>query len=390
MKDEKNLRFVKGHDGKPNYYVTEITLNYLRVRRFAGYIKDAARIYLAELRLAAKEGRLDELLKPARSSAVIFSEYAKALLGSPDWKKKSSLERDEISLSHLARELKGMRLDEITPAVARRYMAQRKADGMADATINLELTFLKSVLYRAEEEGAITKNLIAGRKVKKIKLDNGREEAILELGLTDDDLRRLVDCAADYLKPILRLALTAGPRLGEILRAEWTHFNPTLRTLRVPSKNAKSKKARTLPIDPELAAEIDSMPRTCQYIFVNPETGTKRRGIKEAFQAACKAAGIPYGRHKGGVVFHDLRHFALYRLCKVTDIVTASKIAGHASLDMTRRYIHSTSRDMADAVDAVAARLFPVAGRQKDVNAQNGEGQAAAVAAPQFLVKSVS
>jgi len=30
MKQEKNLKFIKGKDGKPGYYVTEITLNYRR------------------------------------------------------------------------------------------------------------------------------------------------------------------------------------------------------------------------------------------------------------------------------------------------------------------------------------------------------------------------
>ena len=46
---------------KPAHWQTEITVNYRRVRRYAGTTKEEALIYLGELRKAAKEGRLDEL-----------------------------------------------------------------------------------------------------------------------------------------------------------------------------------------------------------------------------------------------------------------------------------------------------------------------------------------
>lgn len=55
-KKERNLKFIPARDGKPSYYVTEITLNYCRIRRFADYTKEEARVFLAKLRLAAREG----------------------------------------------------------------------------------------------------------------------------------------------------------------------------------------------------------------------------------------------------------------------------------------------------------------------------------------------
>jgi hypothetical protein len=45
-------------------------------------------------------------------------------------------------------------------------------------------------------------------------------------------------------------------------------------------------------------------------------------------------------------------------LKKVTDIVTASKILGHSSLDMTLRYVHPTEKDKHDAVEKVAETLI--------------------------------
>ncbi len=231
---------------------------------------------------------------------------------------------------------------------------------------------MKSVLYRAEYDGLITMNPIRGRRVKKLEEDNHREKIILELGLTNDDLRRLVESATDYLKPILKLALTTGMRQGEILKAKWRDVNLSLGTLRVPVENAKSKRERLVPIAPDLCIELDSMQRSGDYIFANPETGTRRKDLRVVFKAACEAAKIRVGR-EGGLVFHDLRHIAAYHLVKVTDIVTASKILGHSSLDMTLRYVLPTERDKSLAVEKVAENLFP--GRQKDVNCENREAQ---------------
>jgi integrase len=365
MNPERNLIFVPGMDGKPAHYLTEITLNYCRVRRFAGYTKEEARAYLAELRIAAKKGKLGELVKP-KPAGDTFGAYARALLDSAEWKVKRSAERDEASLLHLNREFKDVCLMDIKPGNVRRYVTQRiEKEGAAPATTNRELSFLKSILYMAEADELIPSNPIRGRRVKKQPENNHREKIILELGLDDEKLRRLVDSAADYLKPILKLALTTGMRRGEILKLKWKDINFNLQRIRVPAENAKSKKEKIVPVDPVLCVELESLPRKGEYIFFNSETKTRIKDVRKVFKAACKTAEIKTGR-KQGLVFHDLRHIAAYYLVKETDIVTASKILGHASLDMTLRYVHPTEKDKHEAVEKVAEKLF--SGRQKDVN----------------------
>jgi integrase len=88
--------------------------------------------------------------------------------------------------------------------------------------------------------------------------------------------------------------------------------------------------------------------------------------------AACEAAGIPTTRKKG-ICFHDLRHFAAYRLLKHTDVITVMRIMGWKSLSMVERYIHPTDEGKRLAVEAASADLFPVQGRQNYVNAQDGQ-----------------
>ena len=360
----ENLKFIKGTDNNPGYYMTEITLNYRRIRRYAGRTKEEAKNYLAELRLKAKEGKLEEFINP-RLNGDIFGEYAKGLLDSAEWKAKRSASRNDISLKHLNRVFKNVRLAEINPGLVRKYITERKEDGKAHATINREISLLKSVLYAAEFDGIIDSNPIRGRRVKKLEESNSREKVILDMKLTDSDLRRLVECAIPHFQPILKIALVTGMRRGEILKMKWKDINLRLGTIRIPRENSKTKKERIIPIDSILFETLDSIEEKSEYVFMNDWTGEHRKDVNEAFRAACERAGIPSGR-KNGLTFHDLRHLAAYRLVKVTDIVTASKILGHASITMTQRYVHPTDKDKRTAIEEAAKNLFQ--GRQKDSN----------------------
>jgi integrase len=357
MKDKKGRE-------KLAHWLTEITVNYRRVRRYAGATKEEALIYLGGLRKAAKDGKLEEFINP-KPAGDTFGEYARGLLDSAEWKAKRSHRRDEVSLKRLNRSLKNVRLADINPALVRDYMTDRsEKDGMSPATVNRELSFLKSVLFAAECDQIIASNPIRGRRVKKFKEAGGREKAILEMNLGDEDQARLIGCAGETLKPILKVALITGMRLGEILKMKWAEVDFRLSEIRIPEENSKSKKERFVPMDAAIVEALDSIERNGDYIFFNPETGTHIVDIRRPYKAALEAAKIK------GLRFHDLRHLAASRLVKVTDVVTASKILGHSSLDMTLRYVHSAQKDRHAAIEKAAENLFRP--RQDNVNAENG------------------
>ena len=100
---------------------------------------------------------------------------------------------------------------------------------------------------------------------------------------------------------------------------------------------------------------------------MNDWTGGHRKDVRNAFKAACERAGIPYGRKKG-LIFHDLRHLAAYRLVQLTDIVTASKILGHSDVKMTLRYCHPSDKDKKLAIEKASEILFQ--SRQFPVNGE--------------------
>jgi integrase len=367
MRKEKNLVFIAARDGKPTHYLTEITLNYRRVRRFAGHSKEEARAYLGKLRIAAREGKLEELIKPAKPAGNTFGEYARALLDSAIWKQKRSAARDETSLKALNQKFKNIALVDIRPNIVRDYMTQRIKSGLKPASVNRERSLLVSVLNAAVADGLIGSNPIGQKGVKRLEEQNSREEKILELGLTDEDMRRLIASTVARTRPVIEIALLTGMRLSEILSLRWSQISFPGRRLTIPVTNSKSKKERTIPVSRDLIEVLQRIERRSDYVFPNGKTHIK--SIRKPFEAACKEAGIPHGR-ENGIVFHDLRHVAASQLVRVIDVVTASRILGHSSVEMTMRYVHPMDSDKRAALEALGEWLR---GRQKDVNALKGD-----------------
>jgi len=356
-KKEKNLRFIR-RNGQ-GFWLTDITLNYQRIRRFAGYTKADALNYLADLRRAARDGRLEEFLGRGRKETS-FSEYGRNLLDSKEWKEKRSAERNEYSFQNLKGFFGDLKPNEINPALVRRYINKRADEGASNATINREITLLKSILYQAEYDGIIESNPIRGRRVSKLPENNNRERVILEMRLSDDDLRRLIESCSERIRPVVVLALVTGMRRGEILKLRWKDIDFRLLSIRIPAEHAKTKQERHVPLPAELAAMLDDLPRKGERVF----EGIK--DIRGSFASALKKAGISDNLH-----FHDLRHLAAYRLVKMTDVMTAARILGHNDLKTTMRYLFSTEKDKREAIEKSWENL--VSGRQKD-DSGFGEG----------------
>jgi len=98
---------------------------------------------------------------------------------------------------------------------------------------------------------------------------------------------------------------------------------------------------------------LKALPRTsADYVFFNTETKAHIKDIRAAFLGACRWAEIK------GVRLHDLRHTAASKMIEAgADLVTVSKILGHASIQMTMRYAHPTPENMRLAVEKLGEIL---------------------------------
>lgn len=154
---------------------------------------------------------------------------------------------------------------------------------------------------------------------------------------------------------IYGVALSTGLRYNEIYtlnRADIT-FGDEPKVI-VRAKNAKNKKAQSVPLRPELAKELE------QY-FVNnlamPHTRAFSGMWKDAGAAMLKVdlelAGIEYETEEGIADFHSLRHTFCNMLRKAgIDSEERQKLMRHSDIKLTTNtYGHAQYGDLAEAID---------------------------------------
>jgi integrase len=160
------------------------------------------------------------------------------------------------------------------------------------------------------------------------------------------------------------MALNTGGRLGELLGLKWADIDT--RRGRVSFRKTKAKRARSVPVEPWLVAEIESLPRTGEWVF-STMAGERLRDVRTIFHAARERAGL--GRD---VVFHLLRHTFASRLGEQgVPASTIMKLTGHSSLRMLERYTHPTDQAAREAVAGLNLGR-PVLRSAGDDRKQNG------------------
>jgi integrase len=150
----------------------------------------------------------------------------------------------------------------------------------------------------------------------------------------------------EYLRPLVTVAIYAGPRRGELLKLRWSNVDFGLDLINFTE--TKTNRDRAVPMEPivrEALLELRQQVGNAEYVFTNPDTGTRYADVKKSFSAACKEAEIT------NLTFHDLRHTFGTRLADAgVDVVKIKELMGHASIVTTMRYIHATNQGKRSAI----------------------------------------
>ncbi|MCK4647953.1 site-specific integrase [bacterium] len=264
--------------------------------------------------------------------AVEYLEYAKI--------NKRSWGRDEIILKHLTPHFKGISLSKISPKNIEDYKRIRLKK-VKPVTINRELALLKFMFSLAKKWKYTNEN-----PVKEIKFLQGTQYIIRVLN--EIEIRRLVNASKGYLRAIIILALNTAMRKGEILNLRWNDIDFYKEFICI--KETKSNVIRKIPMNFIVIDTLKRIERTGDYVFLSKKTEKPYADISHHFKATCKSVGIEDFR------FHDLRHTAAtLMVTKGIDLVTVSKILGHADIKTTMRYAHPTPENKRNAVNALGS-----------------------------------
>jgi integrase len=249
------------------------------------------------------------------------------------------------------------RIADIDAAVVLRYVAERRRQGKAPATINIELATLRRALRLSQELGHISSVLII-RTLRPAPPRQGFFEP--------DEFKAVARELPTDLALVARIAYTFGWRLtDEVLPLTRSQVDLETGTLRLIPGSTKNGDGRLVYLTPELRAGLADqlakvhalereLGRIIPHVFPTlrrPRKGEQRKSISWTWRRACQRAGVP-SRWK-----HDLRRTA------VRDMVNAGiservamKITGHRTRSTFDRYHIVSPGDLQDAARKMADR----------------------------------
>ena len=267
------------------------------------------------------------------------------------------------------------------------YAAFRR-EFVTDATIKRELGVLSALINHARREWEILlPNPVAGR----VPVVKSRRVRFLSIG----EARRLIEAArlesrAPYLAAFIVLALQTGARSGELLGAEWSHFDFQHGFWNLPGFNedgtrrAKTARARSVKLTPLAVAalrELAALPvKNERWVFCHQrdrltktgatvQAGSRIESIKRAFRTSAKRAGLG-----PEVTPHTLRHTVASWLA--LDGMSLQKIGlqlGQSTAQVTEYYAHLSEK----ALDETSGKLQELLRAGLASSADDGGGAAA-------------
>ncbi len=209
------------------------------------------------------------------------------------------------------------------------FVNESEEAGLGSPAIRQHLAFLSSLLsFASTLNDGPDVNVVKGYSKKHLPLPNERTR-FLRLS----EAQRLLKCFPTFVKfAIVQCVLEIGLRRTEVLPLRWTQINFQDRYILIRGKGGKE---RLVPISDTLLCTLLFLPAHTEYVFPNPDTLKPYFGPEPWFQAALSMAGIE------DFLFHDLRHtFASWWTQRGGSDRALSKVLGHGSTAITRRYQH--------------------------------------------------
>ncbi len=252
------------------------------------------------------------------------------------------------SLAHLKwvrRHLAGLHPEQLPREGYRRILADSRPERVSAETVNGRIRILRKLIRAALDCNIITPDIVDWSAIKGLRPAPGRDRF-----LTVEEVEKIAkESGSPDSEALILLAAFTGLRIGELVYVartpscvRRTRMGGRYRYLfYVPAKQAKSRKARTVPV-----------PQRVEHLLELLPTHRTTAWLRRRFLHAARRLGIE------DVRFHDLRHtyaswMASTGKVQLTDL---RDLLGHADLKVTSRYAH-----------LFTSRLFEAASVLEDV-----------------------
>jgi integrase/recombinase XerD len=286
------------------------------------------------------EGRADSTLNQYEDNYGFFVEY----LDRHDIRRSMK----EISKETIREYIVYMR-DEWVKFEDHKYKsAEEMTVGLSPATINTRLKTLRVMFKCLVEEGLIDNNPMDGVK----NVSEPEEEVVV---LTADELKRLLNVPnqrhyaefRDYV--LMNYLIDSMSRISEALGLKHSDVDFATKTVTIPASIAKSRKARTIPLQPQTVRLLKELITENKADFDNDHIFLANYGepitrdhFRKRLNEYAKKAAITKNVHP-----HLFRHTAATMFLESGgDIRHLQLLLGHADLRVVMRYTHLSKESL--------------------------------------------
>jgi len=259
---------------------------------------------------------------------------------------------------------RGVSVAQLTTDFASRFMKQRKAEDVGNATINRSLAALRRMLTLAKR----------AKKIHDVPYIEFLKEPSARKGFLERrDFERLIKILPTHLRPLVTFLYWCGCRISETLQIEWSQVDLNSRQIRLEPEQSKNDEGRVVPLSSELVDMLQSEPKTGKTF-----DGTN---LRKEWMKACASCGLgtltevegkPYDPLYSGLTLHDLRRSAVRNLRKAgVSEKEAMSISGHKTRSVFERYNIVSTEDVMDVMRKLELAALNDARTRKSVHGDN-------------------
>jgi integrase len=266
--------------------------------------------------------------------------------------------------------LAGMPLDKITGELASEFAGHRLREGMQVSTANNSLRVLRRILNLAAEWGVL-------RTAPKIKILPGERRR--ERVITPEEEAKYLAAAPEPLASVASVLADTGMRPEECFRLRWedvTWVNGRNGALLV-TRGKTAAARRVIPMTPRVRILLESRWESAKkpqegWVWPAPtrsghmEPCSLRKQRAKAFETMALGTVKRDEKPVRPFVLYSLRHTFLTCLGQSgCDVWTLARIAGHASITVSSRYVHPSEDAVLNAISRLGGHKIGHSEMQK-------------------------
>ena len=291
---------------------------------------------------------MPEALKPSQAQrppkVITFWKAVELYVNDPSVKSLSMPKRYHQKLAHLVKYFgKNTPVKEITIPILKVYREKRSQEGVANATINREMSAISGVFRVLIEHQVLEINPC--RQIKKLSEISGERQVYIGL----EDVERIKDLCPVWFQDMIWMSYLSGMRKGEVFKLRWSNVNLSKRIISFHATDTKEGKSKRVPIHRELIPVFERIGKI-RSLSDDKLFQVEPQSIHKPWPRALKKLNW----EKPTPRFHDLRHsWKTNARRSGIDSEIRELIMGHADkkLSVTERYGFVSDEELVTAID---------------------------------------